>query len=325
MLTPLEYESRENKSAVFAEYDYKGDKFSLNGGLRYEKIVSSYTDLFNNENDLKESYDNFYPSLRAAYSDKGVNNSLSFAVRTQRPSLSYLNSKTYYQNRFMYQQGNPLLKSQTSYVIEYMFGYRFVNFSASYTRTNNYISATFLSSQNNPAVIVSTWENFKKAEFLRANLNLQHTIKSWSPSLSLGVIKPFLNSEYQGQLFTYNKLNFYVLSNNYIKLAKEYVLSVNYYFNNGGNQRIFTFKPFQSLNLGLQKSFFNDRLNVSLKANDIFRMLDYKENAEINNMRFYQNENYSEWSFSLSAIYRFNQKPLKYRGKSSAKDEINRL
>lgn len=325
MINPIEYESLETKSALFVEYGYKGDKLSLSGGLRYEKIESSYTDLLEEENNVKESYKDFYPSLRISHSDKGINNSFSFSIRTQRPSLSYLNSKTYYQSQFMYQQGNPLLKPQKSYILEYLFGYKFINFSTSYTRTKNYISATFVSSPINPAVIVSTWDNFKKADFLRANINLQGTVKLWSPSLSVGVIKPFLESEYQGKSFTYNKLNYYIMSNNYINLPGDYILSVNYYFNNGGNQRIFTFEPFQSLNIGMQKYFFNDQLSLSMRANDIFRTLDYKENAEINNMRFIQNENYSEWNFSISAIYRFNQKTFKYRGKSSAQNEIRRL
>lgn len=325
IITPLEYESREAKYAGFAEYDYKGGKLSVNAGLRYEKVISSYTDMNNRENDLEENYNDLYPSFKISFSDKGINHSLSYTVRTQRPALSYLNSKTYYQNQFMYQQGNPLLKPQTSYILEYLFGYKFINLGMSYTRTDNYISSTFIESTEYSSVIISTWENFRKAEFLRANINLQYSVKAWSPYLSIGITKPFLKSEYQDRSFTYNKLNFYIMSSNYINLPQNYLLSINYYFNNGGNQRIFIFEPFQSLNLGIQKNFLIERLSVSVKANDLFRTLNYKETTEINNLRFYQNENYSEWNFSLGVIFRFNQNKTKYRGKSAAENETKRL
>lgn len=325
LLNSLDYKSKEKRYSSFIDYNYKKEKLSLNGGIRYEHVDNSYIDLINSENNLRKSYNNLFPSLRISYKNNSVTNSLSFSVKTQRPSLSSLNGRTYYQNRFMYQQGNPQLIPQTSYVLQWLFGYKFINFNTSYTHTNNYITQTFVESPENSSVIVSTWENFDNAKFLKANLNLRHSFNIWNPSLSVGIIKPFFSSEYKGETITYNKLNYYVLSNNYFKLPKGYTLSVDYYFNNGGNQRIFMFEPFQFLNLGLQKSFLNDKLSVNIKANDILRTMNYKETARINNLRFYQNENYSEWNFSISFIYRFNQQKLKYRGKSGASEDINRL
>jgi hypothetical protein len=325
VLKGSKYTSGESKYAGFIEYDFKKEKFSLNTGVRYEYTNRKYTDLVDKENNLSYSEHNFYPSAAISYAKNGISNTVSFSVKTARPALSYLNSRTYYQNRFLYQKGNPNLTPQTSYILDWAVGHKFINFRTSYTRTNNFITNTYIENPENHSTIISTWQNFKKAEFFKANLNLHHSFEFWEPSLSIGIIKPFLSSTYLGEIIHYNKLNFYISCNNYFKLPANYTLSIDYYYNNGGNQRIFLFKPFQSLNMSLQKSFLNEKLNLKLSADDIFRKLDYYENAKINKFTFYQNENYSSWNFSLSLIYRLNHLSIKYRGKSAADEEKNRL
>lgn len=325
VLKDVKYTSGESKYAGFIEYNFKKEKFSLNMGVRYEYTNRKYTDLVAKENNLSYSEYHFYPSAAVSYAKNGISNTVSFSVKTARPALSYLNGRTYYQNRFLYQKGNPNLTPQTSYILDWAFGYKFVNFRTSYTRTNNFISNTYIENPENYSTIISTWQNFKKAEFFKANLNLHHSFEFWNPSVSIGIVKPFLSSTYLEEIIHYNKLNFYISCNNYFKLPAKHTLSIDYYYNNGGNQRIFLFKPFQSLNMSLQKSFLNEKLNLKLSADDIFRKLDYYESAKINKFTFYQNENYSSWNFSLSLIYRLNQLNIKYRGKSAAEEEKNRL
>jgi len=117
----------------------------------------------------------------------------------------------------------------------------------------------------------------------------------------------------------------YISAGNYFRLPHGYLFSLDFFFHTGGSERIYTSEAFHSLDAGLQKSFLKDQLSVSFKCNDILRGLTYEQVAEINNFRFHQREQYSEWNFSVDVIYRFNQQKAKYRGKSSAKEEINRL
>lgn len=325
ILKDAKYTSSENKYAGFMEHNFKKNKFSLNTGLRYENVYRNYSDLVDSKNNLSNYDYNFYPSASISYAKNEISNTLSFSVKTLRPSLSYLNGRTYYQNRFLYQKGNPNLIPQTSYILEWVFGYKFLNLRTSYTRINDFISATYIENPENKTVIISTWQNFDKADFFKTNLNLQHSFKFWNPSLSIGIIKPFFSSVYLGKTVHYNKLNFYFTFNNYLKLPKDFLFNVDYYYDYGGSNRIFIFRPVQSLDISAQKSFMKDKLSIKLTANDIFRKLDYYETAKINKFTFFQNENYSSWGFSLSLIFRFNQQNIKYRGKSAAKSEINRL
>ncbi len=79
------------------------------------------------------------------------------------------------------------------------------------------------------------------------------------------------------------------------------------------------------LNVGLQKSFFDGKLSISLNACDIFRTMEYRETEQIKNIQFRQTEDYCMWNYSVSLIYRMNAKTTKYRGKTSISSDLERL
>ena len=176
-----------------------------------------------------------------------------------------------------------------------------------------------------PDAIISTWQNFPKAEFWQASIDLRHAFGPWSPSLSAGVVKPQLQGVYLGEAVDYNQPSYYVQTNHYLRLPLGMTFNLDFYYNSGGNQGIFRFDPYWSLGAGLRKSFLSNRLDVKLSASDLFHTLDYYERARINRFSFYQNEYYAQWDVSLSLIYRFNQQQLKYGGRSAAAKEKKRL
>jgi len=169
------FTNEENKFAGFIDYTFTFENLSLNAGLRYEQVKSTYRDLYKNTNNIDRKYRRLFPSFRIAYRKNAFNHALTFTSRTERPPLSFLNGQTYYQNQFMYQIGNPQMVPQTSYILEWMTGYRGINFRTSYTRTNDYISSIFKEYEADHSKIVSTWDNFRKADFIKANINYQHT------------------------------------------------------------------------------------------------------------------------------------------------------
>ncbi|MEA5062104.1 MAG: outer membrane beta-barrel protein [Proteiniphilum sp.] len=321
-----EYRNKENKFASFIDYDLKIDNYSFNVGMRYEDVNSKYNDLYNNKNNINRLYQRIFPSLKLSHMSNSLSSTLSFTSRTERPPLSFLNGQTYYQNQFMYQVGNPKLIPQTSYIVEWMTGYKNVNFQTSYSKIYDYISPIYKEDPINNSIVISTWENFDKAEFLKTTLNYRNTFfKIWSPSTTLGVIKPFFKNKYLDNTIYYNQLTLYISFNNYFRLPSDYILSLSYYYNSGGAERIYVSEPFHTVNMGIQKSLFEDRISINIRANDLFRSLKYEQIARINNFRFHQKEQYSEWNFSVDIIYRINQQKAKYRGKSAAESEINRL
>lgn len=321
-----DYNNTEDKYALYAEMSLKLGQVSVSGGVRYEDLTSDYKDNIDNDGDVHRHYRNLYPSLSVSHnSNGGWYNTLSFSSRTSRPTFRQLSNSNYYLNEFMYQCGNPLLKPSVSYVAQWNTGYKFVNFSASYTYVKNHISTDFYNTGENQNQIVCSYINHDHIEFLKANVNIQKTIAWWEPSLTIGVSQPFFRFEYLNENLSYNRAQFYVVANQYFRLPGSCLLSVYYYYNSGGDQEAVRLKSYQMLNVSIQKKFLSDRLSVRLQAYDIFHGMKFREDEKIRNIHFRQTEDYNLWNYSVSIVYRLNQLKTKYRGKTSIDKEIQRL
>lgn len=322
---PSDYENEEDKFAGYAEIAANIGAVMINGGIRYEDLATGYTDHIDRSGDVNRHYRNFYPSLSVSYNKNGWANTLSFSSRTTRPTFRQLSNSSYYSNEFMYQRGNPLLKPSNSYIVQWNAGYKFISLSASYTYVKDFISTDFYLSGDQQNLIVSSYANYDKIQYLKAGLTLQKSIAWWNPTLSLGMTQPFFYSEYLGERMSYNDPQLYLVANQYIHLPKSCLFSIYYYLNSGGHQGAVAFKPYQMLNMGLQKSFLDGWLSVSLNAQDIFHTMKFKETENMKNIHFQQTEDYCLWNWSISIIYRLNHVKTKYSGKTSISQEIDRL
>lgn len=317
------FNNREDKQAGYFMYDVTLGKVNINAGVRYEVVQSEMNDLLDATNNIHRTYHDWFPNLSVSTTLGATHTALSYSVRTTRPAFSRLNSNTYYDNQFSVQLGNPLLQSQQSHHVQAMFNYQFLNLRLTYNYIKDYIGSV-LSSDGN--IIVNSWKNYNKMQLFRANLNLTHTFGWWNTTLSGGISVPSFKIDYMGTDYSNNTPQVYAQSNNYLSLPAGFTFIVDYMYNNGGSIGIYKYKPYHSLNLGLQKSFFKERLDVSLNANDLFRTMVYEYDSRIANIRFYQREDQDERYFSVGIIYRFNKmKANKYRGTGAANEEMQRL
>jgi hypothetical protein len=252
-------------------------------------------------------------------------NTLSFSSHTSRPSLRQLSNYTYYDSELAYQHGNPSLQPMTFYTVEWSTGYKFINASLSYIYKDNLIAPDMYTENEHSRILVSSYSNFDHASLLGANVSLQHNFRWWRPSLSMAVEHLFFDYEYMNEPYSYGKTKFYIIANQYFDLPKSWLANIYYYYDSGGTQNNILLKPYQMLNLSLQKSFLQDRLSVKLAARDLFHKMKFEENERIRNVHFWQIEDYRDWNFSFSIVYRLNQLKTKYRGKSAANEQINRL
>lgn len=259
-------DTKEIKCASFAEYSYNTNTYYTKVGLRFEKVSSKFRDIIESENNLNKSYNNFFPSFIVGYNYSSMKNSLSFSTRIKRPSFRQLGNATYYANEFMYQKGNPLLVPEKSYIAQYMFSYDFFHFNTSYTYTKDYIFTSLETIPESVSSILSTFKNFNKIQYIKANLNIQKKIKWYNPSFSVGISKPYFKVEYLGQQIKYNDINYYFVLNQYIDLPKDYLLSIDYMYNNGGTRGSVKFKPYQRLNASLKKTFLKKKIRNQPKS-----------------------------------------------------------
>lgn len=316
------FNNREKKWAGYAMYDIVLGKVFLNAGVRYENVHSDMNNLLDASENISKTYKDWFPSLALTTSLGKVRTSLSYAVRTTRPAFDILNSKAYYSNRFFQQYGNPQIKPQQTHNIQASFNYRFLNVRLGYSYIKDFIGSV-LSSQDN--ILISSWKNYNKAQQFSANVSASKTYSFWNVTLATGIVAPFITLDYKGEDYKNNTPKIYVQLNNYLTLPADFGITLDFMYTNGGSKNIWKFKPTYTLDIGVRKSLWKKRINISLQANDLFQGLIYKYDSRINNVTFYQREDQDRRNISVSVVYRFNNLKSKYRGKGSANDELRRL
>ena len=325
VVPPSDHQQWENNNAAYLEAKATFGNWTLSGGIRFEDVVSDYSDHLAPDANIHRHYCHLFPSIEICHKNKGWSNAISFTSRTCRPSFRQLSNYTYYDSEFTYQHGNTSLQPTILYIAEWSAGYKFINASLSYTYKDNLIAPDLFTKEEHSPILVSSFSNFDHASLINANISLQHNFHWWRPSIRMGVQHMFFDYEYMNEPYNYGKTEFYLVTNHYFDMPHSWLANAYYYYNSGGTQGNVQLKSFQMLNLSIQKSFLQDRLSLKFTAQDVFHKMKFEQDIRIRNVNFWQIEDHKYWNFSLSVIYRLNQLKTKYRGKSSANEQINRL
>lgn len=315
----------EEKLAGFAEYAISLGKLQTSAGVRYEHVTSDYYDQGIFVDAQSRDYSNFYPNLSLAMPVGNTQLSLSYTAKTRRPGYSELNNNLQYNDRFTYEGGNPNLKPETIHDLTFMGNYRWAQLIVSYRHTTDPIEFIALSYDDNPAITVFTRENYEKRDNLMAGLSLSPKFGFWEPVLSLQMQKQFFKSRHQGEWMHFNRPFYATRLNNSFRISKTFTANLSYYYRTKGNSGCLLSKPSQSLDFSLNKTFFDERLALNLRVNDLFAS---QRNSHI---IYGEHMNFDKWNYSdtrsvrLTVRYKFNATRSKYSGTGAANDELNRL
>ena len=325
VVNPSKSETFERKLSAFVDYNLSLGTFSLQAGLRYENTMAKYNDKLDSKNNIKNTYINFFPSLNLSYTKNNITNTLSYRSGIRKPSFDMMTSYSFYVNKYLYQIGNSNLKSQISHDVQYSFIYKFILFQLGYSYYDDYIGMTFQNKDANSPVIVSTKKNYNKSERLTFMLNLNYKFGFYEPNITFSGIKNMTDIIVDNKTISNDKPMYYVDFNNYIKLPKGVLLNINYQYNSGGSFDFFETGETNIVNASIKKSFFGNRLAVSISAKDIFRDNTTHMYGQVRNLTMNNVNDFDLNSYSISLIWRFNNYKSSYRGKSAAGSEINRL
>lgn len=287
IITNLDYQRQT--SSMYAELQSKLKKFDFILGARAENYdISGITRIWQNNAVVEKNLVPFnqfriFPNASVQYNFmKNVYFGLNYNKKINLPNISFLNpNNTIFNNQNINYSGNPYLQPTIFDNFEVKisaFDYAFFSYSISY-------------SDNNIAQQVG------RKELLITNTNI-NIPKMRIHSFNAGIPVPFMvftKSLKEMLKFDFNpdKINFLYLYTNYQKheipdldnkgfwvfggmaqiiLPKDIKFTANYRHITKGNYFYFeAIKPFnQSFDINLTKKFMNDRLTVSLYADDIF-------------------------------------------------------
>lgn len=315
----------EKKIAGFAEYSATFGKVHTSIGLRFEHATSDYW-----ENDIRipeqsRTYNDWCPNFSLNLPIKEVQTSLSYSTKTNRPSFFQLRSSLNYNNRFIYEGGNPLLTPETIHDVSLMALYRWLQVSVSYQYRKNTLSFATRDYEPNPDVVIFTIDNFKKRQTINSSVSLTPQWGGWKPEFGIYFSKPFFQTNNMGNTIALNTPNAYFSWNNSLELPAGIVLSLDMNYQTRGNIGAMYQRPSGGVDIGIRKSFLNNALSINLQGRDLFA------SRRSSFMLYGSRLTYSKRSFtdsrqlSLTLRYKFNATEAGYKGKHVSDKDIQRL
>ena len=315
----------ENKS-FFAEYSRSTSIGEIGAGVRYEDVTSDYY----NDGELNEvqsrKYARWFPNFSYSNSLRNVQLQLSYNIKTVRPAYWQLGSNMFYGNRFTLQTGNPFLKPTIINDASLMDSWKFLQLMVSYKQEKDAIIQWAEQHEENPAIAILSTKNIDKIPSLSAFLTASPKFGIWSPMASVGFIKQWLTITSNNQEMKLNDPLIIASLNNSFSLPKGFLVTLDTNYRGKGSTQNVNLKDNQFVvNLGVTKSFLNDKLTVILKGHDIFQGNRNDVIVYSNKLHLSQTSKWDTRELEVTVRYKFNTNGSKYKGTGAGESEFNRL
>ncbi|MBI5402717.1 MAG: TonB-dependent receptor [Ignavibacteriae bacterium] len=279
-------------SAAYLTYSNKYKDFSYSAGLRGEHSYLDFSILLGKEK-YDQNYFDLFPSLSMTQKLGNENQfQLTYSRRINRPNLFLLNPFTEQFDEFTKRSGNPYLKPE--YIHSTELGYtRYlpigsVTLSGYYRNTNNVIN--FVSNVDTNGVTSSRPENRGKSNTFGLELILQGGFAKWwtyNGSLDYFSTNIFDNSSSYSFDKTYNAWSARFSTN--ASIPDLFDVQLFYFYMGKQVNSQGEIRPMQMMNIAIQKAFFEKKLVLGFRVNDLF-----------NQQRFYLNTSGSDFSQVIS-------------------------
>lgn len=317
---------KESNTAGFFSYGVSINKVQLNAGLRYEHVISDYYSKGKYIPEQSREYNNFFPSFSINFPVDKVQLSFSYSTRTVRPSYRVLGSEVQYNNRYVYQGGNPLLRPATIHDISGVLSWKWIQFTAGWQYKKDMFYSYIPDYENNPEITIYKYSNFPKTQQVRAELDLSPKFGFWEPQLSLIYLRQHFRITQSGYEHNYNSPMCFVTFNNAFHLPGGFLFRVDMeYYTEGSNNGLIQLKSNKYMDISLYKGFWNDRLTFNLQVNDLFASNYYKSHLIYGAKDFYTSNYHYTRNVQLTIRYKFNQSRSKYKGSGAGNAEKGRL
>ena len=306
----LEY--KEKIASGYVQLNGQKNKISYQLGLRLENTDVSINASDNTLNSNK-TYTNLFPSATFGYEFKeNFSGQLSYSKRISRPSLWFLNPFYELKDFTARFTGNPSLKPSYTDAFEFSFIYNI----------NKLRLSPSVYYQDSKDVI--QFETTKNANgvFIQSPINLDNEKRyGFELSASLSPLKWLrFNSDFN--IFSYKQNGivdgrdaelsddtWFVNFTTNIKLNSSTRMQTSFYYQGARSNVQITTEPIKNLNFGISKSILKNKGSIIFNASNILNTRIDKQEIIGTTYKINQERSRNAQRFSLSFVYKFNQKP----------------
>ena len=314
----------ERNIAGFAQYGLVLNKWTVGLGVRYENIVCDYLSDGVKQDDVSRKYNNFFPNLSVSWNKGNWNWQLNVNEKIHRPSYRQLGNFMQFDNRFLYEGGNPTLQPEKVFNVEAMMLYKWLNVSVGYKYLKDVMEWTkYIYPEKEFAYNTSL--NFDHKQLLYASVYISPKFGIFRPTWGFNYNQQFFDTKKYGASKALNKPLLSCSLNNNFALSETMNAAIRLNASTTHADGFLMMKSGYSVNLQFDKSFANRTWIIYLSANDIFKTA--KERWTMYGLGAGTTKdcyNYTR-NISLQVTYNFNAKRSKYKGTGAGNEEKSRL
>lgn len=317
--------TKEHHLTGFALYDITIGSWNLGAGFRHENIGTHYTSTGEKE-ELRthRKFHEFFPQLHAGYKGEDWAVQVSYSHRTTRPSYHQLNNFVQYDNRYAYEGGNPQLVPSEKKSLTIEGTWSWINTEIGYDRTNSAI-LPFASFFNGHEAILWKPTNFKKIENIHASIVVSPRWGFYIPTWELDFSKQHFPraKDMAGQ--SMSKPYWNLSLENWFSMPNDWYLLISCEWTTCHDIGFRTTKKSHHTDIRAQKSFLQNRLTMTLFANDLFKSQKTKWVATYPMVKMSKNAYSYTRCVGFSISLNLNKTDATYKGTGAGNEERHRL
>ena len=307
------------------------EKWSMSSGVRLEQtdavgtLEAFKTEL--QEEPVEQNYLSAFPNFGLTYQMKPEHVfNFNYGRRINRPDYNVLNPFKFQISELSFSKGNPFLRAEIVNNIElgYTLKYRY-NFKLSYSKTQDQITRLIGPDDSDPRAGFINWDNLAEQKVFAFNISAPVQISdAWNAYFNVNGNYQDNQADYgDGVIVDLQAWSYNIYQQHSFNLAKGFRAEVSGWFSGPGIWGgVFKYDTSWSLNLGLQRKFLNDQLNVKLSAEDIFFQSGWSGFSEFNGLYGEGNGVWDSQRVTLSMSYNFgNQNVKRSRNRKTGLEE----
>lgn len=314
----------EIMQALMMEYARQLGSLSIQAGIRYEYLNFKLYDHGMLQEEASKKYYDLFPSLSLSMPVGQTQMQLSYGVDVSRPNYYNLRTGVQYDNRFLYESGNPLLRPMLTKKISYTFSWKWITVTSMLQHINNEIAYLSTPYNDDPRILILNPVNINSYNKFLFNLSLQPKIGIYQLSFNTGISKQW----YKMDISDGNKLNAPLANFNINNTfdTKWATLSLGFQANTrGGEGNTYFRRSAFATNISAYKQLLKKRLTLSLYIYDIFGSNNNKFTLYSGPNYWTEYDNYSCTYMQISVKYQFNMRDSKYKGTGAGQAQKKRM
>lgn len=281
------FEYNEYVTAGYISYDRKFKKFNVKLSLRTE-YTHTVADAITTNEIRKRDYVTWLPGAAVNYTintNERIN--FSFTRRMTRPGFDQLNPFRFYLSPLNYWVGNPYLRPSVTSVINLSYSYKDFNVALNVGRENDYMTRyPEYNRVTNELLYLGTNLPYNNFAYLEAGYTFP--VKQWWKTVhnaSVNYNKQLM--PYFDKNFEIGVVDFSINGSQVFTLPRGFLLDLSYRYKSKSGNSLYYIKQAWSVDMGLQKSWLQGKLNTKLNFYDMFAsyavQLTFREKSIIDN------------------------------------------